>query len=200
MATIAPAAVTTTQPADDTVVPPLDRLYVQGRLAARIMVCLSALLFVIACVLPAFALREVVGGTARDEWSGGAILGMGWLGLFIGNLGWYANPPLVIGWVALARFAFGGPNARPGKTPLICGVIALVLGASVFQLSKIPANEGGGMNQVEQLLPGVFVWLGSIICLVLGGVGARVAGHTTRVTRRRAAAELKNAARQRTPA
>jgi hypothetical protein len=181
MATIVPETVTASRLDDNTLVPPLDSLYVWGRLVAPVMVCLSALLFVIACVLPAFALREVVGGTARDEMSGGAILGIGWLGLFIGNLGWYANLPLLIGWIALARFAFGGPDARPGKTPLICGVLALVLGASVFQLSKIPANEGGGMNQVEQLLPGVFVWLGSIVCLVLGGVGARVAGHATRV-------------------
>jgi hypothetical protein len=96
MATIVPETVTASRLDDDTLVPPLDSLYVWGRLVAPIMVCLSALLFVIACVLPAFALREVVGGTARDDWSGGAILALGWLGLFIGNLGWFANLPLVM--------------------------------------------------------------------------------------------------------
>src|SRR6266566_7205766 len=66
MATLVPEAVTTTQPADDTLLPPLDSLYVRGRMAACTMVLLSAALFIVACVLPAVGLREV-GGTGRVE-------------------------------------------------------------------------------------------------------------------------------------
>jgi hypothetical protein len=126
----------------------------------KIVLIVSAVLFTIACCLPALEFTKTQ--NARDVLSGINVLAVGWSGIFAGVIGWYANPV----WFAGLLLAFVG-KPRIGA---IVGLAALAIGCTTFTLfgKSLPADEGG-VNQMAltRTLAGCYVWLASLAALPL---------------------------------
>ncbi len=140
---------------------PLDQEQVgKGTPAALLLVDVASIsLYLTACLLP----------TINDDlgYPGFVLLAIGWLGLFVGQFAWYANPLLWAAWVSLWKEHCG--------RAIVLGAIAFALGLHTFTLVEIPNFTTG--IEVEGVGIGVYVWLGSMAVLVVGatilGLGQR---------------------------
>ena len=93
---------------------------------------------------------------------------LGWQGIFLGNLGWIANPILLIGLV----FALRG-SWRPAA---VCAGLALLLALDTLRLvgKRVIADEGGVTHMVlSQLHAGFYLWIASIALVLVGSLWAR---------------------------
>ncbi|MCP3060113.1 hypothetical protein LXT21_15120 [Myxococcus sp. K38C18041901] len=120
---------------------------------------LSALLFVLGCAQPALVLHNTGTGKEESLW-GMAILLTGWLGVFVMQMGWFANPLLLLTLLLLLMGRYRGAYWA--------GVVTVLVGLSTLSwyLNPIPADEGGSPDrQLELLHPtlGYFFWMGSLL-------------------------------------
>lgn len=117
----------------------------------------SVLFFGVACGMPAIEAMHRDGD--HFAWSGFHALTRGWLGFVDGQLAWYANPPLAMGWLYLMWW-------RP-RAALLCGLLALALSFHTHRGFTVP--QIGDELFYQRPLAGYYFWMGSIILLTLGG-------------------------------
>lgn len=130
-----------------------------------VLVC-AAILFLLACALPALEFRR--NETGQDIWWGGQILAFGWLGLFIGQVAWFANPVMIV--AALLLFF------QRRRICVLCAAVALCLSFDTYSLfaGSIPADEGGvGRLFLTRVREGTYLWQASIGVLAMGALVAR---------------------------
>ncbi len=112
-------------------------------------------LFVLACCLPALQMAK------DNEVSFGVhALGMGWLGLFAGVFGWYANPLWALGVICSAF--------RKRIPAILFGLLALPIALTVFNDigRELPGDEGNvTKTAIVRLLPGAYLWFASLVAL-----------------------------------
>lgn len=116
--------------------------------------------FILACCLPSIEMKK------SDEISlGFHVLAMGWLGLFAGVLGWYANPFWALG-VLFAAY-------RKRIPAILCGLLALPIASTVFSDigRELPGDEGNvTKTAIVRLLPGAYLWFASLIALPIAAI------------------------------
>jgi len=95
---------------------------------------------------------------------------LGWMGVLALQVGWWANPLLLVGHGLLA-FARGPRGARAAVVVLS---IAVVLAVSSFVTLRtqdmIGRNEGELAGDFERFEPAIFLWVGSILVAQAGAV------------------------------
>lgn len=123
----------------------------------------SAGLFVLSLALP--AVREVYLGDlspkdpANIDW-GLYLFALGWTGILTGIFAWLANPLYLAGLI----FLFG-KEPRRGRMPL---TLAFILCLSTVSLTQTPfQGDAAGNRRLLVLMPGFFVWTGSILVAAL---------------------------------
>ncbi|MFN8442824.1 MAG: hypothetical protein U0175_18755 [Caldilineaceae bacterium] len=122
---------------------------------------LTILLFILACAVPALEFRHYCSDPANYDmvtWEGLRALALGWMGLFVGMIGWYANPFWLFGMLA---YLF---NFRWVARILL--FIALVLALTSFMLidTSVPADEANVCKlMLETPLIGFYLWLGAMV-------------------------------------
>lgn len=117
--------------------------------------------YALACLLPALHLAS--GSLPPERWSGLRLAAMGWMGLLIGLFGWLANV-LLLPALALAL-------ARKWIAASLFAGFAFLVSLDALRLAgrTIPADEGGvGTYTVRALGPAVWVWMASLLILVVG--------------------------------
>lgn len=112
-------------------------------------------LFVLSCCLPSLQM-------AKDNEVNFGIhtVAFGWLGVFAGVMGWYANPLWGIGVLFSAL--------RKRIPAIMFGVLAIPVALTVFNDigRQLPADEGNvTKTAIVRLLPGAYLWLISLISL-----------------------------------
>ena len=117
-------------------------------------------LFVLACCLPALQM-------AKDNEVNFGIhtLAFGWLGLFAGVMGWYANPLWAIG-VLFSAF-------RKRIPAVLFGVLAIPVALTVFGDigRQLPGDEGNvTKTAIVRLLPGAWLWFASLVSLPIAAL------------------------------
>ena len=127
----------------------------------------SAMLFGMACFLPAFDAiidHPVYGGLLLLEGAGGPF------GPLLGSpihIGWYANPLLAWLWWRL----FQGRKLQH-KGAWILSLLAVAIAASSFlsiSSFEVPTvNWDSGPRRFVRFGPGIFLWLGSIVVAAAG--------------------------------
>jgi hypothetical protein len=136
----------------------------KSKLTLRVRLILTAVIILIygaACSLPALVFSHYSPGndspTAADAWFGLAILGLGWMSLFLGCVAWLAN---ILFLLTLLFFLMGWRWLT-----VISGGLALLLSLDTFRLFLIewPGDEGGVTRaSLQTLQPGAWLWLASI--------------------------------------
>jgi hypothetical protein len=127
---------------------------------------ISLLLYWRAGALPTL---ELARDNQRAVWSGLHVLLLGWLGLMLKQIAWYAKPLLLAAALALVL--------RKGVISALLAWLALIIAADTWRLfaQPIPA-DAGGVNQL--LLPhlqiGYYCWLASIVSLLAGALILRL--------------------------
>jgi len=136
---------------------------VRGGRGAEIGVVAACLvLFLIACVAPALEFRDT-NTPSPNVMQGFQILLMGWLGVFVGQLAWFANPLFAIGLLLL--------SLRRRTASLICGAVAVLVAGDTLVLfsQQLPANEGDvGKLILQHLKAGFYLWAAALVLLPLG--------------------------------
>ncbi len=125
-----------------------------------IVLSAAAVVYVVACCLPAVSLEN------QEVWHGGRLLALGWMGIFIGQVGWFAN----VGLLAAALFLL----FRWHWVAFILAALSLLVGFQAFSLNQqlLPMDEAGVNHvRVASMGPATHVWLASI---ALVGIGALV--------------------------
>ena len=108
-------------------------------------------LLAVACALPAAQMEK------DETWNGAQMLGMGWLGIFIGQFGWLANPLMLLSLILLIT--------RHPRAAVIVSLLSIAIGCHSFSLpgATIPLDEGGARKTtVLALGPAVYVWLAAL--------------------------------------
>ena len=127
-----------------------------------------ALLF-IACVCP--SLVFVSNDPEPNVWPGIQTLAMGWMGLAVEQVAWFANPVMVLSVIFLL--------ARRWLTSAVIALVALIIASDTWLLfsKDIPADEGG-VNKMKLVHIGIgcFFWLASIVAIMIGAVVLRLRG------------------------
>ncbi|NOK00695.1 MULTISPECIES: hypothetical protein [Myxococcus] len=129
------------------------------RLTRATATALSAILFVLGCALPAVVLYNT-GSRQEDSMWGVSLLLVGWLGVFVMQWGWFANPLLLLTLALLLMGKYRGA--------FWVGVVTVLVGLSTLSwyLHSIPADEAVSPDrQLELLYPtlGYFFWMGSLL-------------------------------------
>jgi hypothetical protein len=88
------------------------------------------------------------------------ILFTGAIGFLYGGaaLTWLANPLLLISWLT--------SNRNP-KLSLVSSIFAMLLSASFLHFKKIISDEGGNYKQIISYQLGYWLWLASILTMVI---------------------------------
>lgn len=146
----------------------------RGFTAERKVIAASAALYAASLILPAIA--ETYPGGMRIDEQGYLILAMGWMGILIGQVGWFANPVWLLAVVLLWRRRWTGAARASGA--------AVLLGAVSFALysTGIPSDSGDTIK--AGLLIGFWVWWSSLWVLAAGAVTLRRRARPTEVASR----------------
>lgn len=129
------------------------------------LIYLAAALYLVSLFTPAMSFTIAAPATGLN------LLEVGWLGLFIGMLAWYANVAAALGFIMALLKNF--------RAALLVSVAAIVLGSQSFFLRLVPTNEGnfGGCDlgpamvgtdscvPVDHLGIGFYLWMLSFILL-----------------------------------
>lgn len=133
------------------------------------LICLflSFLFYLIAIVTPSLYLERNRGEfQGLGNWSFGAsLLVIGWLGILCGQYGWFANLPLVVGWLTLSL------NRR--LVAGLCGTISVVVALHTLELFRtpIPGVESRNDSEILKALGvGYYLWVLSMVLVVLGAI------------------------------
>ena len=114
-------------------------------------------LFLVACALPCLQMKT-------EALYGGVILLMGWMGMFAGVWGWFANPLFLLG------LLFGALGKR--VPAMVFGALAVLVALTVFGSvgKELPGDEGGvTKTAIVGLMPGAYLWLLGVILLPVTG-------------------------------
>lgn len=121
---------------------------------------LSVVIYITACVLPALEFIHT-DGTHDELMIGANVLAMGWCGIFMLNLAWFANPFYIVSVVLLWL--------RKYKASIISATVALIIGAQTFLLfgHQWLADEAGIKHfQLKAIHIGTYIWLLSILIVL----------------------------------
>lgn len=124
---------------------------------------LSLFIYLVACVTPALRFDSSNGD---DPMIGFNLLLIGWMAVFYGQFGWFANPLLAL---ALLLFLF-----KRWLLTLILVILTLAVAANTLTLygQTLPADEAG-VNKMELVSLGVgfYLWIASMVIIGLGAIG-----------------------------
>lgn len=123
---------------------------------AVILLCSSIGLFALSLALPAIAVLDKPlfgGGSHPKEFTGVVCLAMGWL--FIP--GWLGNPLFVA-----AAICHGLRRHRVAIVLLSLGILSSLIAPPLL------ANTKNSMFEYQHLLPGYYVWIGSMVVMLIG--------------------------------
>jgi hypothetical protein len=138
---------------------------VRGGRGAEVGVVLACLaLFLVACAAPALEFLDT-NAKSLNVMQGFQILLMGWMGVFVGQLAWFANPLFALGLLLL--------SLRRRTAALVCGTGAMLAAGDTFVLfsQQLPANEGGvGKLILQHLRAGFYFWAAALVLLPLGAL------------------------------
>ena len=134
-----------------------------GIILVQLVVFVSSLsLLVLACILPAL---NFIGSNGIENYDGFTTLWMGWMGIFIGQFGWYANPFIFFSTIL---FIF-----RRWFLSILFTVLSLLISLSTLALfyQEIPGDEAN-VNKLHlvSLGPGYYLWIASMSMIGLGSV------------------------------
>jgi hypothetical protein len=119
-------------------------------LSPKYLLSVSVLLFAVSLTQFAFYVNT------KDAWSDRAFFPflIGWLGVIDGEFSWFANPLLVVSWVA----------ASLGKKTLaLASVICAICFAASFMLrDHLIASEAPTYAKITGYGPGYWLWLASM--------------------------------------
>ena len=117
-----------------------------------ILAGLTVLLYIVSLFLPALNLEH------EGDWTGGAVLILGWLGPLINQFGWLANVPWFVALVLLI-FRFWTPA-------FILSLVAFLVGfSSLTIVHKEMLLDEGGVNKaiVLGLGPAFYLWMVALV-------------------------------------
>lgn len=138
---------------------------VRGGRGAEIGVALGCLvLFGVACAAPALEFLDT-NASSLNVMQGFQILLMGWMGVFVGQLAWFANPLFALGLLLL--------SLRRRTAALVSGAVAVLVACDTFVLfsQQLPANEGDvGKLILQHLKAGFYLWAAALVLLPLGAL------------------------------
>jgi hypothetical protein len=137
----------------------------------------SCFLYLVACSAPAIDFLK--NGEEPQRWYGFEAMLLGWQGAFIGQLGWYANPVLLIACVLILFRRF--------VAAALFGSIAVAIAGNSWQLfhQEIPADEGNVNHlQVTAFGIGFYLWFASLIAAVVAPILAAIIWRALRRTGR----------------
>lgn len=140
---------------------PAARRPLWGRL---LLIGASLAVYALACALPAATL---VGDTNQVE-RGYELALLGWLAILIGQFGWFAN----LFWATSLVLELLRLHLAACITAALGFLIALQT-LTIFGVS-IPMDEGGvNHSRVQQLDAGFYIWLLSMLVIVVGALVVR---------------------------
>ena len=120
--------------------------------------------YVLSLAMPAFRFSPdepwVKFSGGNDLWSGLVVLMLGWVGIFQGVLAWFANPAWLVAVILLFRSRF--------KACAAWAFAAICLALTSYFLNAIAADEGGGEIHIQTMGSGFYVWLLSLLVLLIG--------------------------------
>jgi hypothetical protein len=120
-----------------------------AEMSAKYIYLVALLLYAISLTMPAFVIHA--DGPLDEVRYGYEILFLGWLGLFIGQMAWYAN--LLLPAILLA-IHFRRPQAAAVLT-----AIAIAVGLQALLVDRLPRNEAGVNDLVvDHLGSGFYLW------------------------------------------
>ena len=129
--------------------------------------------YALACIFP--ALNFVNSGNGPDPMNGLNILLLGWMGVFIGQFAWFANPFIALSALILLF--------RQWLAAIIAILIGLAISLNTFALfgQEIPADEAN-VNKLTlvSLGPGYYLWVASMLVILLGALGLWIASSAAR--------------------
>jgi hypothetical protein len=119
----------------------------------------SIILFLLSLSQDTFCTNDSCNG----DWDGMYVLLLGALGAFASPAGiaWLANPAIFGSWATLKK--------NP-KTSLILSLIAVAFSASFLLFSKVVKDESGDPRQITAYKSGYWMWLLSMIIMVIGNL------------------------------
>ncbi len=124
---------------------------------------LSLFIYLLACATPAL-LFDI--SNNDDPMIGFNLLFIGWMAVFYGQFGWFANPLLAL---AMLLFLF-----KRWLVTLILVILTLAVAANTLTLYEqaLPADEAG-TNTMELVGLGVgfYLWIASMAIIGLGAIG-----------------------------
>jgi hypothetical protein len=125
--------------------------------------------FLIACASP--ALVFITTGGSTEVWEGAKVLGLGWMGMLVGQIAWCANPVMVLSLIFLLF--------RRWLAAAILTLVALAIAANTLLLfsQEIPVDEASTSKlRLEHLGIGFYFWVASMIVVVVGAIILRRRG------------------------
>ena len=131
--------------------------------ARFIVLAVSLVLFGLACASPTLIFLR--NGTTDEPWAGYMVLFLGWLGPFIGQFAWYANPVLFVSMITFL--------VRQWMATLVLIALTLLMAANTFLLffQEVPADEAGvNMLTLQNLHIGFYLWIASILTIGIGAI------------------------------
>jgi hypothetical protein len=131
--------------------------------ARLIVLAVSIVLFALACASPTLIFLR--NGTSDETWAGYMVLLLGWLGPFIGQFAWYANPVLFVGMITFL--------VRQWVATIVLIALSLLMAANTFLLffQGVPADEAGvNMLTLQNLHIGFYLWIASILTIGIGAI------------------------------
>ncbi len=135
----------------------------QHRWAVALILAVAAVLFVVACSLPAIGFSR--NHQEPETWQGIGCLMLGPFGAFMGQFAWFANVAIFFAAVIMAL--------RGWKVSLVLGVLSLLLACNVFTMfgNEFPGDEAGVNKLYMQTLePGCWVWFASLAVILIGNL------------------------------
>jgi len=132
-------------------------------MARFIVLAVSLVLFALACASPTLIFLR--NGTSDETWVGYMVLLLGWLGPFIGQFAWYANPLLFVSMITFV--------VRQWVATIVLIALTLLMAANTFLLffQEVPADEAGvNMLTLQNLHIGFYLWIASILTIGIGAI------------------------------
>ena len=132
-------------------------------MARFIVLAVSLVLFALACASPTLIFLR--NGTSDETWAGYIVLLLGWLGPFLGQFAWYANPLLFVGMITFL--------VRQWVATIVLIALALLMAANTCLLffQEVPADEAGvNMLTLQNLHIGFYLWIASILTIGIGAI------------------------------
>lgn len=125
----------------------------------RLIIGLSMVIFLASLTQPAFSVER--GTRPAAEYPSIVLLAIGWMAVPDGAVSWLANPSLVLGWY-FTQFETRRTMA------LVITLAALALALSFLRHDEFLLDTSGNRGVISGCCAGYWLWLSSIITLILG--------------------------------